>query len=66
MDAQYALIHESLNEALTDAVRALGGSKKVGAALWPAIPMDEGAGADSLNASAAVALLLYEAVRQRA
>lgn len=38
---QYALIHESLNEALTDAVRALGGSKKVGAALWPAIPMDE-------------------------
>ena len=31
-----------------------------------AIPMDEGAAADSLNASAAAALLLYEAVRQRA
>ena len=31
-----------------------------------AIPMDEGAAADSLNASTAAALLLYEAVRQRA
>ena len=31
-----------------------------------AIPMDEGAALDSLNASTAAALLLYEAVRQRA
>ena len=39
--SQYELIHETLNEAMTDAVRALGGSKKVGALLWPAKPVDE-------------------------
>lgn len=38
---QFELIHESLNEALTDAVRALGGAKKVGAAMWPSKPVDE-------------------------
>lgn len=38
---QYELIHETLNEAMTDAVRALGGSKKVGILLWPAKPIDE-------------------------
>jgi hypothetical protein len=38
---QFDLIHESLNDALTDAVRAMGGSKKVASALWPSKPLDQ-------------------------
>jgi hypothetical protein len=38
---QPQLIHESLLEALHDAVRAIGGTKKVGALLWPAKTIDE-------------------------
>jgi TrmH family RNA methyltransferase len=46
------------DEGLDDAWRSLADTRVV-------IPMKEGAAADSLNASAAAALLLYEAVRQR-
>lgn len=40
-EPQFALIHETLNEAMTDAVRALGGAKKVAAVIWPSKPLDE-------------------------
>jgi hypothetical protein len=35
---QYELIHETIYEAMSDAVRALGGAKKVGPELWKALP----------------------------
>ena len=59
---QFDLIHESLNEALTDAVRALGGSKKVGSALWPSKPIDEAKNRlnDCLNPQRAEKLSLSE------
>ena len=36
MSFQPELIHESIYDAMRDAVRAAGGSKKVGTMLWPA------------------------------
>jgi len=36
MSFQPDLIHESIYDAVHDAVRAIGGSKKVGCLLWPA------------------------------
>jgi len=41
MAFQPELIHESIEDALRDAVRAAGGSKKVGPMLWPAKPLKE-------------------------
>lgn len=38
---QPQLIHESIVDALRDAVRAIGGSKKVGGLLWPAKALDD-------------------------
>lgn len=37
---QLSLMHESLNDALREAVQALGGSKKLGAIMWPELPLD--------------------------
>lgn len=37
---QLSLMHESLNDALREAVQALGGSKKLGAMMWPELPLD--------------------------
>lgn len=49
---QYGLLHESITDALREAVQALGGPKKVGPALWPELPFDQAAGRvrDCLNA----------------
>jgi hypothetical protein len=41
MGFQPELIHESIEDALRDAVRSAGGSKKVGPMLWPAKPQKE-------------------------
>lgn len=41
MAFQPELIHESIEDALRDAVRAAGGSKKIGSMLWPAKPLKE-------------------------
>ncbi len=38
---QPQLIHESIVDALRDAVRAIGGSKKVGGLLWPAKTLED-------------------------
>lgn len=48
---QYGLIHESINDALHEVVQATGGAKKVGAMLWPELPIDQAAGRvrDCLN-----------------
>ena len=40
---QTSLWHETLEDALGDVVRALGGPKKVGALLWPALPVEDAA-----------------------
>lgn len=37
---QLSLMHESLNDALREAVQALGGSKKLGTMMWPELPLD--------------------------
>lgn len=37
---QLALMHESMNDSLREAVQALGGTKKVGALMWPELPID--------------------------
>lgn len=37
---QLSLMHESLNDALREAGQALGGTKKVGAMMWPEMPID--------------------------
>ena len=59
---QYQLIHESLNEAMADAVRAVGGSKKVGSLLWPALPIEQAKNRlnDCLNAARPEKLSLAE------
>lgn len=48
---QYALLHESITDALREVVQACGGPKKVGAMLWPELPIDQAAGKlrDCLN-----------------
>lgn len=48
---QYALLHESITDALREVVQASGGPKKVGAMLWPELPIDQAAGKlrDCLN-----------------
>lgn len=38
---QASLWHETMEDALGDVVRVLGGPKKVGAMLWPALPTDD-------------------------
>lgn len=37
---QLSLMHESLNDALREAVQAIGGTKKVGCMLWPEMTAD--------------------------
>lgn len=48
---QMALIHDSINDALREVVHVCGGPKKVGALLWPELPVDQAAGRlrDCLN-----------------
>lgn len=48
---QMALMHETINDALREAIQACGGFKKVGPMLWPERPADEAAGRlrDSIN-----------------
>jgi hypothetical protein len=43
--------YETMEEALRDLVRALGGSKAIGARLFPSLPLEQAAGrvSDSLN-----------------
>ena len=50
---QMGLMHESINDALSEAVSAAGGPKKVGPMLWPELPVDQAAGKlrDCLNTS---------------
>lgn len=38
---QIPLFYESYEDAIRDCITALGGFKKVGAALWPAMPADD-------------------------
>lgn len=40
---QGTLFHESLSDALRTAVMALGGFKRVGAELWPSLPIERAA-----------------------
>lgn len=42
---------EDVNDALREAVRAVGGNKKVGPLLWPELPLEQAAGRirDALN-----------------
>lgn len=40
---QETLWHETLEDALKDVVVALGGPKKVGSQLWPALPIEDAA-----------------------
>jgi hypothetical protein len=40
MQAQFAEFFEDVNDALREAVRQLGGHKKVGPLLWPELPLD--------------------------
>ncbi len=48
---QLELTHESIDDALAHVVQALGGPKKVGAAMRPELPVDQAAGwiRDCLN-----------------
>jgi hypothetical protein len=39
--AQPSLFHDTYEDAIRDTVMALGGYKKVGSTLWPAMPADE-------------------------
>lgn len=41
---QYGLLHESLNDALREVIQAAGGTKKVGAMMFPEMPVDHAAG----------------------
>ena len=38
---QSSLFHDTYEDAIRDAVMSLGGFKKVGATLWPAMPADD-------------------------
>lgn len=51
MNAQIELVLDSINDALIECVRALGGTKKVGPILWPEKSVDAAARqlADCLN-----------------
>ena len=59
---QPELIHESVFDALRDAVRALGGAKAVGPMLWPARPVEEARNRlnDCLNPQRAEKFSLFE------
>ncbi len=48
---QMALIHESIIDALREAIQAAGGNKPIGAVLFPDLPVDQAAGRvrDCLN-----------------
>jgi len=48
---QMSLIHESIIDAMREAVQAIGGNKKLGALLYPDLPVDQAAGRvrDCLN-----------------
>jgi hypothetical protein len=48
---QMALIHETLTDAMREAVQALGGNKKLGAVMYPDLPVEQAAGRvrDCLN-----------------
>jgi len=48
---QMSLIHESITDALRDVINAAGGPKKVGAMMFPELPIDHAAGRvrDALN-----------------
>lgn len=52
MTMQPALFHECLDDAIRDTVMAMGGNKRVGNLLWPALPADVAGKrlADCLNA----------------
>lgn len=49
---QMSLIHESINDAIREAVQAIGGYKKLGTLMFPDLPADQSAGRvrDCLNA----------------
>lgn len=51
MQAAFGEFFEDVNEALREAVRQLGGNKKVGPLLWPELPQEQAANKlrDSLN-----------------
>lgn len=40
-NAQIPLFYDTYEDAIRDCVTALGGNKKVGSLLWPALPADE-------------------------
>lgn len=46
-----SLIHESITDAIRDSVQAIGGNKKLGALMYPDLPVDQAAGRvrDCLN-----------------
>jgi hypothetical protein len=48
---QMSLVHESITDALREAINACGGNKKVGPVLYPDLPVDQAAGRirDCLN-----------------
>ena len=48
---QMSLVHESIADALREAINACGGNKKVGPVLYPDLPVDQAAGRirDCLN-----------------
>lgn len=48
---QMSLIHESITDAIREAVQAIGGNKKLGALMFPDLPVDQAAGRirDCLN-----------------
>lgn len=48
---QMSLIHETVNDAIREAIHFVGGNKKVGALLYPEMPVDQAAGRvrDCLN-----------------
>ena len=48
---QMSLLHESINDAIREAVQAIGGYKKLGAMMFPDLPADQSAGRirDCLN-----------------
>lgn len=48
---QMSLMHESLTDALREAIQSVGGYKAVGALMWPQLPVDQASGKvrDCLN-----------------
>ena len=48
---QMSLIHESITDAIREAVQAIGGNKALGALMFPDLPVDQAAGRvrDCLN-----------------